>query len=734
MSRGARLAGRVATPLAIAVLAALAAGLGASTTEAGFWPLFGIMLGFAVAATALLYWRWQVCVGVLTDVARRIGEGETDARVGAHMGAPLGRIAAAIDRMAEDLQARQAQLQYLTDLINRSPVVAAEWRLAPDWPLSFISDGVARWGYDKQDLLSGRIPFGELFHPDDRAAVEAQIAHHFAHGPDDYRQVYRLRTAAGDYVWLDDRTWLARNEAGEVVAAYGVLLDVTEQKRAEEVERQLRNRLETVANASPVLFWTAGLDMRCDWFNEVWLRFTGRTEVQERGWGWLQGVHPDDRERVRRVFESCFAVRESFSIEFRLRRCDGEYCWVLDQGMPCHDADGAFEGFIGCLLEITVEKQIEAALRESEARYRELFESNPHPMMVYDAETLRFLAVNDAAVDHYGYSREEFLGMTLLEIRPPEDAPALQAYMARRGDVKISRAGVWRHRRKDGSLIDVDIVSHTLLFDGRAARLVLANDITDRLAAEREIRQLNADLEVRIAERTEQLAAANRELEAFTYSVSHDLKAPLRGIDGYSQILLEDYQQRLDEEALHLVHNIRRGVRQMHELIEDLLAYSRMERRALETRMVEVVPLVRSVIEGRQDEIVQRGVAIDERLSPLRLNVDREGLALVVRNLLENALKFTQARSDARIEFGLSTADGRARLWVKDNGIGFDMKYHDRIFEIFQRLHRSEDYPGTGVGLALVRKAVTRMGGRVWAESAPGSGATFYVEFPLCPP
>lgn len=716
------------------MLAALAAGLGASTTEAGFWPLFAIMLGFAVAATALLYWRWQVCAGVLTDVARRIGEGEAGARVGAHMGAPLGRIAAAIDRMAEDLQARQAQLQYLTDLINRSPVVAAEWRLAPDWPLSFISDGVERWGYDKQDLLSGRIPFGELFHPDDRAAVEAQIARHFAHGPDDYRQVYRLRTASGDYVWLDDRTWLARNEAGEVVAAYGVLLDITEQKRAEEVERQLRNRLETVANASPVLFWTAGLDMGCDWFNEVWLRFTGRTEVQERGWGWLQGVHPDDRERVRRVFESCFAVRESFSIEFRLRRCDGEYCWVLDQGMPCHDADGVFEGFIGCLLEITVEKQIEAALRESEARYRELFESNPHPMMVYDAETLRFLAVNDAAVDHYGYSREEFLGMTLMAIRPPEDVPALQAYMARRGDVKISRAGVWRHRRKDGTLIDVDIVSHTLSFDGRPARLVLANDITDRLAAEREIRQLNADLEVRIAERTEQLAAANRELEAFTYSVSHDLKAPLRGIDGYSQILLEDYQQRLDEEALHLVHNIRRGVRQMHELIEDLLAYSRMERRALETRMVEVVPLVRSVIEGRQDEIVQRGVAIDERLSPLRLNVDREGLALVVRNLLENALKFTQARSDARIEFGLSTADGRARLWVKDNGIGFDMKYHDRIFEIFQRLHRSEDYPGTGVGLALVRKAVTRMGGRVWAESAPGSGATFYVEFPLCPP
>lgn len=248
--------------------------------------------------------------------------------------------------------------------------------------------------------------------------------------------------------------------------------------------------------------------------------------------------------------------------------------------------------------------------------------------------------------------------------------------------------------------------------------------------SEAQLGALNADLERRVEERTAQLETAIRELEAFSYSVSHDLKAPLRGVDGYSQILLLDYGERLDDEGRLLLGNIRNGVAQMHALIEDMLAYSRIERRVLETRVVELDTIASTLIAQREADPDAQHVRIGCDLAGVTACVDREGFALALRNLLENAIKFSAGREDARVEIGSEDLGERVRLWVRDNGIGFDMQYHDRIFDIFQRLHRAEDYPGTGVGLALVKKAVGRMGGRVWAESAPGAGATFFMELP----
>jgi len=244
--------------------------------------------------------------------------------------------------------------------------------------------------------------------------------------------------------------------------------------------------------------------------------------------------------------------------------------------------------------------------------------------------------------------------------------------------------------------------------------------------SERALGVLNADLERRVAERTMQLEELNRELESFSYSVSHDLKAPLRGVDGYSKILLLDHTDRLDAEGRALIDNIRDGVAQMHALIEDMLAYSRIERRALETRDTPLDDLAAQVLAQREADA--GGVAIHCALDGVVARVDRDGFALALRNLVENAVKFSRGMASPRIEIGAETFDDRVVVYVRDNGIGFDMQYHDRIFDIFQRLHRAEDYPGTGVGLALVRKAVARMGGRVWAESAPGEGATFYME------
>ena len=248
--------------------------------------------------------------------------------------------------------------------------------------------------------------------------------------------------------------------------------------------------------------------------------------------------------------------------------------------------------------------------------------------------------------------------------------------------------------------------------------------------SENQYRLLNVDLEARIHERTAQLEAANQELETFAYSVSHDLKAPLRGIDGYSRLLLNQAGQ-LDDDSRVLAENVRQGVMNMGLMIDDLLAYSRMERRALHCDLLDLRVLLAGIVADYAAEIERQGATVRLAL-PLTLQVraDLDGLRQALRNLLDNALKFGRAGVPVEVEMGGQAGEGVVTLWVKDNGIGIDPRFHERIFEIFQRLQRAEDYPGTGIGLAIVRKALQRMGGRVWIESAVGQGTTFFLELP----
>jgi len=251
-----------------------------------------------------------------------------------------------------------------------------------------------------------------------------------------------------------------------------------------------------------------------------------------------------------------------------------------------------------------------------------------------------------------------------------------------------------------------------------------------RRRAKAALDRLNAELEQRIAARTAALDAKTRELETFAYSVAHDLKAPLRGIDGYSRLLLEDHFDTLNEEGRDFLNTIHTSTEEMNQLIDDLLDYSRLERRELKPHRVALQSLVKTVVEQTDRESNTRKIDFVVNVNGGEVVADAQGLGQALKNYLDNAVKFTREVQQPRIEIGSEETLNRCVLWVRDNGVGFDMKYQERIFDIFQRLHRSEDYPGTGVGLAIVRKAMERMGGRAWGESEPGRGATFYLEIP----
>ena len=273
--------------------------------------------------------------------------------------------------------------------------------------------------------------------------------------------------------------------------------------------------------------------------------------------------------------------------------------------------------------------------------------------------------------------------------------------------------------------------------EGRIQRFVGTTlDVTETRQAEATLRRINIELEQRVEARTRELTELNQSLESFVYTVSHDLKAPLRGIEGYGRLLLEEHAQQLDAEGRLFAERIQEGTLRMGQLIDDLLAYARMERRAISVQDVELASVLGQVIEDARTDLERGGVVLELEVpqAPLGVRVDREGLMLALRNLLANAIKFSAASQPPRVRIAVRRlgpeASAAIELRLSDNGVGFDMAYHDRIFEIFQRLHRMEDYPGTGIGLALVRKAMQRMGGTVRAESRPGEGATFVLTLP----
>jgi PAS domain S-box-containing protein len=377
-------------------------------------------------------------------------------------------------------------------------------------------------------------------------------------------------------------------------------------------------------------------------------------------------------------------------------------------------------------------QQSHSSLREGEARMRAVLESALDAIVTMDHEG-NIVAFNPAAEKLFGYKREDVVGRSLSEtIMPPrfrlQHHQGLARYLKTGQERVIGRQLEMAAMRNDGSEFPIELAITLIAQDGPPMFTGFIRDITARKRAEQEIRQLNAELEHRVVERTAELEASNKDLESFSYSVSHDLRAPLRAIDGFSKALLEDLGEKLEEPHKDSLARIRAATGQMALLIDELLKLSSMGLAPMKRQNVNLSRIATEIADQLHKDDPKRNVSF-AIAQGLVANADPELTRLVLDNLLRNAWKFTSKHPSAHIEMGGTEADGERAFFVRDDGAGFDKAHTNLLFKPFQRLHRKTDFEGTGIGLATVHRVIVRHGGRLWAEGAVEQGAAFYFTF-----
>ena len=591
--------------------------------------------------------------------------------------------------------------------------------------------------------------FVELIHPDDRERIETALQHALAeHGH--YDVEFRIRRPDGSLRWIAAKGRGEYDAAGQPLRMTGVALDVTDRKRAEE---EVTRREAQLAEAQRIAHlgsyeWDVATDTV--YRSEELCRIFGvrLDEFDTTFDGYLRRVHPDDRRATRATIEGAFRALTPFAFDERIVRPDGTVRRLHSQGQWILDAAQRPLKLVGICHDVTEQKQAEEQLRTSEDRFRFVARATNDAIWDWDVATdcvwwnqavstlFRYRAADVGAHVQWRWERIH-----------PEDRDRVRASLRAVMDGgEHVWSGEYRFRCADGAYADV-FDRAFVIHDTRGApirvigamadiseRMRLLESLEERVATRTaELETKNQELEYEVARRTRVEALLwrrNEELKAFAYTVSHDLKAPLRGIAGYAQELSRRHRDGLGERALWCLDHIVTGTRNLDRLIEELLHYARLDAEEPTRSTVDLARLVENVVSERRAASAAERAEVTVAVDPIVVRTWERGLVQVIGNLVDNAVKYSRDAAEPRVRISTEALPRAVRLVVADNGIGFDMKHHDRIFGLFSRLVRPEAFEGTGAGLAIAKKVVDKLGGKIWAQSAVGAGATFFVELP----
>jgi len=596
-------------------------------------------------------------------------------------------------------------------------------------------------GYTREELLE--LNLVDLTAPDERQ-VAIDYNERFLRGEVmNYSREKRYLRKDGQFIWVNVALSAVHGPDGRPSQIITVIHDITVARESEMKIRIATERLQRALDGSNLALFDGDLSTREVYLSEAWAAMLGEEPKPtiDTFENLITRVHPEETERIKNQFYDVLKGRTSaYDAVHRVMSRTGEWKWIHSRAKVVERAEnGRALRLAGVNADITERVRSEQALRTSEQQLRAITANLPGAVFQFRisaAGEYSFSYLSEGILDLSEIRLEDAMRdhTLLFALIEPEYLPAVCASIeharttletwscewpirTRSGRTKWIRGRAIVARRDDGAVLGDGILT----------------DVTVEKQAEQEIARLNQSLEQRVRERTRQLEATNKELEAFSYSVSHDLRAPLRGIDGFSQLLLKKYVDHLDATGSDYLLRIRRASLRMGELIDDLLLLARLSRSQIKIEPLDVSRLARSILAVLQEHEPERMV-VTEVQDGIELSADSHLLKIVLENLLGNAWKFTAKQQPATIRIGTHVQDGELVIFVKDNGAGFDMKFANKLFGAFQRLHSATEFEGTGIGLATVQRILNRHGGRIWADAAVDKGATFYFTLPRCVP
>lgn len=589
------------------------------------------------------------------------------------------------------------------------------------------------FGYSREEII-GKSQLDHIIPPNQKKLVK-EIVQHIKDRRESEIITHENITKDRRRIQVEWHNTSLHDENGKFLAMMAMAIDVTEKYESERLLRESEQKLRLFFDSNLIGIEFADIYGKLYSANDEMLRIIGysRKDLEEGLIHWDKITPPEFLPLEQKAIARAMETGEVETYEKQYIRKDGRVIWVLIGFAVIDKENGTTIAFV---LDITQKKLAEQEFMAYHKLLDLVGEIGKIGGWDFDVATGEGTWTNEVANIHEldpsdPTSRE--LGLTFYT---PESKAKIETAIANAIETGtpynlelelVSASGVHKLVRTIGL---------PLVVDGKVERMRgIFQDVTELKQAEAEVRKLNEELEQRVVERTNELVAANQELEAFSYSVSHDLRAPLRAIDGFSKLLIDEHRDDCPPDMLRYLEMIRSNTHNMSQLIDDLLAFSRLGRQTFQRNDVDMVKLVQSIVEKVKLDIQGRDVEFIIKKMP-SCHADDALLSQVYYNLISNAVKFTRLRNKTVIEIGYRKSiphlpDGSIRpmtdcYYVSDNGVGFDMRFYDKLFSVFQRLHKVEEYEGTGVGLAIVKRVIEKHGGLVWADSTPGSGSTFY--------